>query len=116
MENLEVKETNYIPGSMSFAMGFMGPSGDVGYFMVADFDKAKSIINKLILDKKNIDHVEMGLDGDWRENSMTIWENGEFTKYDCHESSQWAEPIIIVNYKDSPSEAYSVWFKEEKPK
>ena len=114
MENFEVKEKNYTPGSMSFAEGFYGPKGDVGYFMIADWCKAKAIIKKLIADGRNIERVEMGLDGDWGENSMTVWEDGKFMKYDCFEGSKWAEPIIIVYYKDAPSEVYSVWRKEEK--
>ena len=55
----------------------------------------------------------VGLDGDWGCNSMVIWENGKFEEYNCHGASVWAEPIMIVNYKDAPSETYSVW-KERK--
>ena len=110
---MEVKEKNYTPGSMSFAEGFMGPKGDVGFMMVADWSQAKEIIEKLISQGKNIDTVEMGLDGDWSCNSMVIWENGEFTEYNCWNSSRWAEPIIIVNYKDEPSETYSVYEKKQ---
>ena len=112
MENLKAK--NYIPSSISFAEGFMGPKGDKGFIMTADWDKAKSTIEKLISEGRNIDNVVMVLDGDWDCNSMTVWEGGEFTEYDCHNGSIWAEPIIIVNYKDAPSETYSVWEKEEK--
>ena len=36
---------NYIPGSISFAEGFMGPRGDVGFTMLLDRKKAKSIVN-----------------------------------------------------------------------
>ena len=61
--------------------------------------------------RRNIERVEMGLDGDWRENSMTVWEDGKFMMYDCFNGSKWAEPIIIVYYKDAPSEVYSVWRK-----
>ena len=111
MENLKAK--NYIPSSFSFAEGFMGPKGDKGFIMTADWDKAKSTIEKLILENRNIESVEMGLDGDWGCNSMVIWENGKFEEYNCHGASVWAEPIMIVNYKDAPSETYSVW-KERK--
>jgi hypothetical protein len=114
MENLEVKAQNYKLGSIGWAEGFMRPKGDVGFFMVPDWDKAKSIIENLISEGKNIDEVEMGLDGYWRENSMTVWQDGEFTEYDFYGSSKWAEPIIIVNYKDAPSETYSVWKREAK--
>lgn len=99
MENLEVKAKNYKPASIGFAEGFLGPKGDVGFQMVADWEKAKSIIEKLLADGRNIEEAEMGLDGDWIENSMIVWEDGEFFEYDCWGSSQWAEPILIVNLK-----------------
>jgi len=115
MENLKAKATNYVPESISFSEGYlyglMKP--DLGYIMMADWYKAKVIIKKLISDGRNIERVEMGLDGDWQENSMTVWEDGQFTAYSCFEGSKWAEPIIIVYYKDAPSEVYSVWRKEE---
>lgn len=101
-------KTNYIPGSISFAAGFFGARGDVGFNMVADYDKAKSIIADLLSQGRNIDNVQMGLDGDWDCNSNTIWENGEYFEYTSWDSSQWAEPIIIVNFKDTPSETYPV--------
>ena len=115
MKNYEVKAKNYIPGSISFAEGYLWGLAmpDLGYLMMADWCKAKAIIKKLIADGRNIEKVEMGLDGDWQENSMTVWEDGQFTAYSCFEGSKWAEPIIIVNYKDEPSETYSVWRKEE---
>lgn len=114
METLELKAKNYCPGSISFADGFMGPRGDVGFFMTADWDKAKSIIEKILSSGRNIEEVEMGLDGDWDCNSMTVWKDGQFTEYDCYGTSQWAEPIIIVKYEDAPSEAYPVWKRENK--
>lgn len=97
---------------MSFASGFLGPRGDVGFMMNADFEKAKKIVEHLLQEGKAIVEVEMGLDGDWNENSMTIFENGEFTEYHMHDSSQWAEPIILVSYEDGSNEAYSAWFRE----
>ncbi len=114
----KIKAKNYVPGSMSFAAGFFGVpvTGNVGYIMVADWEKAQAIIKQLISEGRNIESVEMGLDGDWDYNSMTVWENGRFFKYDCYDSSIWAEPIIIVNYKDTPSEAYACWKRKEKPK
>ena len=56
-------ETNYIPGSMSFAEGFFGPKGDVGFFMEADYEKAKEILDKLIKSGRKVTSAEMGLDG-----------------------------------------------------
>jgi len=109
---MKAKEKNYTPGSMSFVSGFMGTRGDVGFFMKADFKKAKKIINTLLKQSKEIEDVEMGLDGDWECNSMVVWENGSFEEYDCYEESQWAEPIIIVNYKDGSNESFPAWYRE----
>jgi len=39
MGKLEVKSRNYTPGSMSWAAGFGGPRGNVGYMMDADWPK-----------------------------------------------------------------------------
>lgn len=114
MKNLEIKAKNYNPGSISFADGFMGcgfRGGDVQ--MYADYKKAKNIVKQLIAEGRNIESVEMGLDGDWQCNSMTIWEDGKFDKYDCWGDSNWAEPIIIVNFTDAPSETYAVWKNKE---
>lgn len=109
-------KTNYIPGSISFGEGFLDARGDVGFNMVADYGKAKSIIANLLSQNRNIENVQMGLDGDWDFNSNTIWENGEYFEYTSWHSSQWAEPIIIVNYSDGPSETYPVWTRQEKQK
>jgi len=110
MGNLKAK--NYIPGSISFGDITAGQfRGDKKYLMEADWDKAKTTIENLISEGRNIENVVMGLDGDWCYNSMVIWENGKFEEYNCHGASGWAEPIMIVNYKDAPSETYSVWKK-----
>ena len=106
---MKPKHTDYNPGTMSFSAGFCGSKGDVGYFMEADWEMAKEIVNSL--NKDEIQNVEMGLDGDWIENSMIIWENGEFEEYYLHHGSQWAEPLLIVNYKNGRNEAYSCWHK-----
>ncbi len=108
------KAIDYIPESMSFFEGFLGPKGDVGFFMVADWEKAKKIINQLLAQGRNIQSVRMGLDGDWLENSTVVWSDGIFYEYDCYDLSQWAEPIIVVTYTDRPSETYSCWKKESK--
>jgi len=81
--------------------------------MVADWDKAKSIINDLIWGDRTVCQVEMGLDGDWGCNSMTVWEGGEFSEYDCFRGSLWAEPIILVIFEDGATDAYSVWKYED---
>jgi hypothetical protein len=109
---MKPKYKNYTSGSMSFASGFLGPRGDVGFMMNADWEKAQKIINNILKKRSDVEYVEMGLDGDWNENSMTVWENGEFTKYDCYDASQWAEPLLIVNYKDGSNEAYDCWFRQ----
>jgi hypothetical protein len=109
-------EKNYIPDSISFIQGFRGPKGDVGYLMVADYKKAKKIILNLLQQGKNIKKVEMGLDGDWTCNSCIIFDENGHHKYNCYDSSIWAEPIMIVFYKDAPSEKYSVWRQEKEKK
>lgn len=111
---IEPKAINYLPGSISFAEGFLDPKGDVGFFMKADYERAVFVVDHLVSQGKKISRVDMGLDGDWRENSMTIYAGGEFTEYSLYDVSQWAEPIIIVYYSNAPSEAYSVWKREEK--
>lgn len=109
----EIKAKNYIPQSISFAEGFLGPKGNVGFLMVADYKKAEQIVNDILSDGAEIDNVVMGLDGDFECNSSTIYKDGKFHNYEAHESSQWAEPIIIINFRDRPSEAYSCYSKEE---
>lgn len=111
---MDAPKLNYIPGSMGFAEGFLCPRGDVGYFMKYSHDKAKKIIGELLEAGGNIVEVQAGLDGDFRENSCTIFDNEGFHDYECWGKSQWAEPIMIVNYSDKPSETYSVWEREEK--
>ena len=39
---------NYTPGTMSFADGFLGPKGDVGFFMCVDNEKARKIVSDLL--------------------------------------------------------------------
>ena len=106
---------NYIPGSTSFAGGMLG-----GYyqsqalraagrpFMEADYPAAKAILERLLGEGRNISHAEMGLDGDWVENSTTIWD-GDHHEYEAHNGSMWATPTLIVFFTDAPSEAYEVW-------
>jgi hypothetical protein len=88
--------------------------GDVGFFMVAEQSIANQIIKDLIDAGRNVVSADMGLDGDWRENSCTIYEDGEFKDYDAYGSSQWAEPIMIVRFADGLTETYPVWTREEK--
>jgi hypothetical protein len=113
MEEIKIRK-NYRPGSISFAARFWGPQGDVGFFMVADQEKAHQIVKELIATGRKVTYAEMGLDGDWNVNSCTVYEGGEYKDYDAHGSSQWAEPIMIVNFSDGSSETYSVWTRKEK--
>ncbi len=111
------EETDFYPSSMSFASGFLGPRGDVGYFMVADFEKAKDIIQSLISEGRKVTSAEMGLDGDWNVNSETIYEDGSFaTEYTAYSHSQWAPTVLIVNFEHGENEMYPVWKREEKNK
>jgi hypothetical protein len=103
---------NYRPGSMSFSDGFLGPKGNVGYFMKLDIEKAKDII--LSKNIQDIEDVVAGLDGDWEVNSQTIYDGSEFLDYDLYDHSCWAKPIMIINYKNKPSEMYEIWKKDKK--
>lgn len=107
------KRINYIPESISFIEGFLGPKGDKGYTMVADYNKAKKILNKLIDSGRDIITAEMGLDGDWAINSCLIYDGEKHYEYTEWGHSIWATPIMIINFSDSPSETYEVWKKSE---
>jgi len=103
---------NYIPGSISFADGFSGPKGDVGFTMTLDRKKAKKIVKQLVKEGLEVNSAQVGLDGDWDINSEFIYENGKFLEStDIWESSVWAKPIMIINFNDSPSRTYEVWTK-----
>lgn len=100
---------NYIPKSIGFADGFMGPRGDVGYSMILDFDKAKEIINIHLRNGRKILNADAGLDGDWTWNSQTIFDGKDFIPYTLHPDSIWAKPIMIINFEDGPSETFEIW-------
>jgi len=105
---------NYIPGSISFAEGFMGPRGDVGFTMLLDRKKAKSIVNKLLKEGLKIKKATMGLDGDWAENNEILFKDNKFIEevnFRMYEYSVWAKPIMVVEFKDIPSRTYEVWKK-----
>jgi hypothetical protein len=108
---------DYIPGSMGFAegmlMGPLQPQNPAG-FMLADEKKARAMIRKLKKEGRKITSAEMGLDGDWRENSCEIFDGKKFHAYDAFEGSGWATPILIVHFQDGPSEAYDVYKIEVK--
>ena len=104
---------NYIPESMSFAEGFLGCSWrNKDYDMRYNNAKAKKIINKLLDEGRNISHADVGLNGDWWENSDTLYSNGKFHKVDFWKNSCWAEPILMVYFTDAPSECYEVYIKK----
>ena len=105
---------NYIPGSQSFAEGFLGPKGNVGFIMLVDEKKAKKIIEELKLEDRGITEATLGLNGDWQENNTVIYKDGEFKKYDAYFGSCWAKPILIVEFTDIPSRTYQCWKKGEK--
>lgn len=88
-----------------------------GYRMVADWEKAKVLIQHLLSISTRSTNpvilVEMGLKEDWWANYMTVWEDGEFTPYSKHQSSTWAEPAIQVHYADGTSEWYRVWYRKD---
>lgn len=105
---------NYIPGSMSFGEGMLGPKGDVGFIMEYSDSKARAIIQQLLDEGRNIVEAMAGLDGDWNINSCCVFDGKDFHEYDVHEGSQWATPILIVIFSDADSEMYEVWDKKEK--
>lgn len=109
---LESKGLNYKPKSISFAEGFLGPKGYVGFQMVADEERAKKVIDKLNSDVRIVKSAELGLDGDFIENSSIIYKNGKFHPYTAWRSSQWAEPILLVKFNDGSSEDFLCWNKE----
>jgi len=104
---------NYVPKSMSFSEGFLGPKGDVGYTMVADLEKAKKLVDTL---DASIEDAVIGLDGDFECNSQSIFdENGNVvTDLWIHNSSCWAQPILVITYKDRPSETYECFKKQDR--
>lgn len=109
---IEPKHKNYHPRSMSFAAGFLGPRGNVGYFMVADYEKAKDILQNIIDSGRSVQRAVMGLDGDFDINSTEIFDGETHCEYDAYGSSSWAEPIMIVDFADGSNEVYSVWRNE----
>lgn len=102
---------NYVPGSMSWADGFLGPRGDVGFFMKVNENKALKIIKTQIKQGKNIERAELGLGGDWKCNNTTIYDGNKFHKYDSYYGSRWATPLLIIYYNDAPSESYECFKK-----
>lgn len=116
METDKDIKKNYMPDSISFASGFMGPKGDVGFIMKYDHGKALKIIEDLLSSGRKISEATAGLDGDWRENSSTIYEDGQLVKdfYEFYQTSCWATPILMVFFEDAPSERHEVWEKIER--
>ena len=119
MKEVELKSLgkNYLPGRMSWADGFL--SGRIrsemaleggGCFMLFDMKKAKQIAKALGL--QGIESIRGGLDGDFGENSCTIYD-GKWHKYDAYEGSPWATPIILVEFKDKPMEAFECWSPQD---
>lgn len=113
--NYKPKHINYNTTSISWIAGFLPPPKPRNdFFMVADYDQAKSILDYLISQNAKIINAEMGLDGDWVENNTEIFDGKDHYPYDSHPESDWAEPLMIVYFEDRPNEAYSVWKKELK--
>ena len=103
---------NYVPESMSFLEGFLGPKGDVGFEMHFDYDKAKKIARHF--KKEDIKEIEAGLDGDFEINSQVIYENNKWTdEIEFFDYSVWANPIILIKFKNKPTEAFECWKKQK---
>ena len=103
---------NYTPGTMSFSAGFLGPRGDVGFFMNVDNEKAKKIVKELLNKGRKIKEAELGLDGDFSCNSTIIYNGENFFDYDAFEGSLWATPILIVEYEDGSNESFDCWYRQ----
>lgn len=117
---------NYIPGSMSFAAGFLGGRSGRGVDMLVDEEKAREIVRGLLAAGRPVTKATLGLDGDWRENSTIIYgpdpwademerkpDAEGFRPYDAYRGSYWATPTLIVEFSDAPSEAYECWRTEK---
>ena len=111
---LGVGKRNYIPGSMSFAAGFMGPpiSARDKPLMLVDEAKAKELIEDRLSAGRKIERVQLGLDGDWEQNNTVVYDDGGFHEYDSYTRSCWATPTLIIYYYDEPNEAIEC-YKEE---
>jgi hypothetical protein len=110
-----VSERNYVPGSMSFVAGFMGcPVGMDKTFMLTDSEKAEKEIKSRLDSGRHIERAELGLDGDWRENSTEVYNSDRFHQYDAYGGSRWATPTLIIFYTDEPNEAIPCWKAEGK--
>lgn len=109
---LIIKAKNYTPKSMSFSDGWMGPQGNVGFTMFVDQQKAEKIIKEILKQGKHIKSAVLGLDGDFRENSSTIYDNGKTYNYHAFNYSIWATPILVVTYSDRSNEVYDCWKKQ----
>ena len=111
--------TDYEPGSISFAEGFLGARTLSGgqmrdYVMVYDHDLAKAIILDLLSSREEVFEVEVGLDGDFFENSDILFDGEEFNDFPgFYPGSVWAEPTMVVTFQDGTNNAYRVWKKED---
>lgn len=105
-------QTNFTPGRMSFADGFMSfhPHGEI--HMQIDRKKARKILKELLAEGLHVKRAEIGLNGDWTENSEVIYENGKSKRkpeFSMYEHSDWATPMLIVWFSDLPNRAYECW-------
>lgn len=103
---------NYIPGSISSGQGFLGIQARMSTKpqMFFSMKKAKQIVKQYT--KKSIDSIKAGLDGDFRENSCTIFDEDGWHEYDVYEHSNWATPIIIINFIDKPNQTFECYIED----
>jgi len=102
--------------SITFAEGFLGHRGDVGFQMVVDYERAKALIKNEIKAGKVIKRATLGLQGDWFENNTIIYDGKRHYKYDCHGDSQWAIPTLEIIYSDGSEKSMEMWIKADKLK
>jgi hypothetical protein len=96
------KRINYIPGSIDFRTG-------KGVDMEVDSAKGVELVKQALSEGRRVERAELGLDGDWRENSTVIYDEAGFHEYDAYHGSLWATPTLILFFKDGPSEAFDCW-------
>lgn len=106
-----MSKANYTPSSMSFADGLAGPRGDVGYTMILDVDKARKIVSDVVASGREVERAEVGLDGDWGENSGEIYPAEDYEH--VYSQTIWATPLLVIYFRDGSNEAHEVWSREE---
>ena len=105
-------EESFQPESTSFAVGFAGPQGNLGYTMIADKDVAKKLIISTKKRRNKVVSAEMGLKGDWGCTSWNFYDGKDFEFDGGHDNSIWATPLLKLKYKDGTHQWFECWYKK----